>query len=355
MSGSLRAHLVVRRPGGFELDARLEIEAGTTAALLGPNGSGKSTAVDALTGIVALDEGVVELGSDVFDDPSVNRFVAPQDRRVGVVFQGYLLFDHLSVRDNIAFGVTSAGAARSTARARADEWIERFELTGLADRRPLELSGGQAQRVALARALAIDPAMVLLDEPLAALDVESRATLRRTLARHLADVAGPRMLITHDPSEAFLLADRIHVLEHGRITQVGTPDEIRRRPGTPYVAAVAGLNLLRGRNDGGRLSVDGADQPLTSADRHTDGAVLITIHPNAVSVHLERPHGSPRNAWRTTIAAVEPLGEITRLTVESPIPLGIDVTPASVGAMNLRPGTEVWLSVKATEVDVRPA
>ena len=162
------------------------------------------------------------------------------------------------------------------------------------------------------------------------------------------------MLITHDPSEAFLLADRIHVLENGRITQVGTPDEIRRRPGTPYVAAVAGLNLLRGTNDAGRLTLEGGEQ-LTTADHHTAGPVLITVHPNAVSVHLEQPHGSPRNAWRTTLAAVEPLGEITRLTVESPIPLGVDVTPASVGAMGLRPGVEVWLSVKATEVDVRPA
>lgn len=355
MTGALRAHLIVRRPSGFQLDAALEIEAGTTAALLGPNGSGKSTAVDALTGIVPIDDGIVRLGDAVLDDPATDRFVAPEERRVGVVFQGYLLFEHLDVRDNIAFGLTSSGLSRSTARARSDDWIDRFDLAGLANRCPSELSGGQAQRVALARALAIDPAMVLLDEPLAALDVESRVLLRRTLADQLGAVAGPRMLITHDPSEAFLLADRVHILEAGRITQVGTPEEIRRRPGTPYVAAVAGLNLLRGSNSGGQLTVDDADLTLTTADRHTDGPVLITIHPNAVSVHLDRPHGSPRNAWRTTITAVEALGEITRLTVESPIPLGIDVTPASVGAMELRPGTEVWLSVKATEVDVRPA
>lgn len=351
----LSADLVVRRPGGFELDAHLRIDAGTTAALLGPNGSGKSTAVDALAGIVPIDEGMVELGGVVFDDPGRGHFVAPPERRVGVVFQGYLLFDHLTVRDNIAFGPTCAGVGRGEARRRADGWIDRFDLGGLADRRPPELSGGQAQRVALARALAIDPAMVLLDEPLAALDVESRASLRRILAAHLADVEGPRLLITHDPSEAFLLADRIHVLEHGRITQVGSPDEIRRRPGTPYVAAVAGLNLLQGSNRGGRLSLDGSTQALTTADRHTDGPVLITIHPNAVSVHLERPHGSARNVWTTTLVAVEPLGEITRLTVEDPVRLGIDVTPASVGAMDLRPGTQVWLSVKATEVEVRPA
>ena len=355
MSGALHAHLVVHRASGFELDAHLRIEAGTTAALLGPNGSGKSTVVDALTGIVPLDAGIVRLGDVVLDEPAVDRFVPPQQRSVGTVFQGYLLFEHLDVRDNIAFGLLAGGIGRTEARSTADRWIERFDLVGLADRRPSELSGGQAQRVALARALAIDPAMVLLDEPLAALDVASRAVLRRTLAEQLANVTGPRMLITHDPSEAFLLADRIHVLENGRITQVGTPDEIRRRPGTPYVAAVAGLNLLEGVNAGGQLTLEAATQPLTTADRHTDGPVLVTIHPNAISVHLEQPHGSPRNAWRTIIAAVEPLGEITRLTVESPIPLGIDVTPASVGAMELRPGTEVWLSVKATEVDVRPA
>ena len=355
MTGPLDARLLVRRPSGFELDASLEIEPGTTAALLGPNGSGKSTAVDALAGIVALDEGRIELGGAVLDDPAAGRFVPPQERRAGVVFQGYLLFEHLEVRDNVAFGPMSAGVGRAAARAAADSWIERFGLVDLAGRRPSQLSGGQAQRVALARALAIDPAMVLLDEPLAALDVESRASLRRVLAQHLDEVAGPRLLITHDPSEAFLLADRIHVLEAGRITQVGSPDDIRRRPGTPYVAAVAGLNLLRGVNTAGRLAVEGTDQELTTADVHTGGPVLITVHPNAISVHLEQPHGSPRNAWRSTLAAVEPLGEITRLTVDAPIPLGIDVTPASVGSMGLSPGTEVWLSVKATEVDVRPA
>ena len=191
MSGSLRAHLVVRRSTGFELDAELQIEAGTTAALLGPNGAGKSTAVDALTGTLPLDAGIVELGEEVLDDPDRDRYVAPPARRIGVVFQGYLLFEHLNVRDNIAFGLTSAGVARPAARTRANEWIERFDLADLGDRRPGELSGGQAQRVALARALAIDPAMVLLDEPLAALDVASRVMLRRTLAEHLADVAGP--------------------------------------------------------------------------------------------------------------------------------------------------------------------
>ncbi|MEM7285531.1 MAG: ATP-binding cassette domain-containing protein [Actinomycetota bacterium] len=355
MTGGLDAHLVVRRPSGFELDARLEIPAGTTAALLGPNGSGKSTAVEALAGILALDDGGIRLAGRVLDDPGADAFVPPQERGVGVVFQGYLLFEHLDVRDNIAFGPMSCGVSRRSARARADEWIERFDLSGLADRHPNQLSGGQAQRVALARALAIDPAMVLLDEPLAALDVASRATLRRTVAEHAARVDGPRLLITHDPSEAFLLADRIHVLEDGRITQVGTPDEIRRRPVTPYVAALAGLNLLTGRNEGGRLTVDGTDQGLTTADRHTAGPVVITVHPNAISVHLDEPHGSPRNSWRTVIAAVEPLGEITRLTVDAPIALGIDVTPASVGSMGLSPGLEVWVSVKATEVDVRPA
>ena len=208
---------------------------------------------------------------------------------------------------------------------------------------------------AMARALAIEPALVALDEPFAALDVEGRVALRRSVRELLARAPGPRLLITHDPAEAFLLADRIHILEGGRVTQVGAPDEIRSRPNTPYAAALAGLNLLSGRNDGGRLTLDDSELELTTADAHTTGPVLITIHPNGVAVHLERPHGSPRNAWETELVAVEPLGEITRLTLAAPKGLAADVTPASVTAMDLRPGQRVWASVKATEVDVRPA
>lgn len=354
-TGDLAARLVVHRGADFTLDIELTIEAGSTAALLGPNGSGKSTTVDALAGNLALDEGRIVVGDRVLDDCGAGVHVPAESRRVGVVFQQYLLFEHLDVVENVAFGPSVAGRSRRDARAIARRWMETFDLLDLADQKPSRLSGGQAQRVALARALAAQPDVLLLDEPLAALDIATRADLRRTLIEHLADYAGPRLLITHDPADAYLLADRVHVLEHGRISQTGPADEIRRRPATPYVAALAGLNLLRGTNRAGSLTLDDHPRDLQTADTQTQGPVLITIHPNAVALHIEEPHGSPRNSWPTSIATVEPLGDITRVTLGEPVPLGVDVTPAAVEAMGLRPGVSVWASIKATEIQLNPA
>ncbi len=351
---TLRARIVVRR-GAFVLDLDLTIEEGTTAALLGPNGSGKSTTVDAIAGIVPLDDGCLQLGGRVLDDPSSEIFVPTEDRRVGVVFQSYLLFDHLDVLDNVAFGPAAAGLRRSEARSAARRWVDALDLGELVQRRPAELSGGQAQRVALARALASEPELLLLDEPLAALDVETRTQLRRTLAGHLGQYSGPRLLITHDPTDAFLLADRIHVLEAGRITQSGTAEDIRRRPATSYVAALAGLNLLTGRADRGSLTLDGHPLVLRAADAHTSGPVLITIHPRAVALHDVEPHGSPRNTWRASVAELEALGEVTRVTLAGPLPLSVDITPSAATALGLVAGTEIWASVKATEVNVERA
>lgn len=355
----LDALLRFSRPDGFELDAGLRIKQGTTAALLGPNGAGKSTTVDLLAGLIGLDDGHISLGGNVLDEPATARFVPPEQRKIGVVFQRYLLFDHLDVVDNVGFGPACRASgprwrSRREARAEAIPWIEAMGLTGLEDRRPSQLSGGQAQRVAVARALASRPDLLLLDEPLASLDIDVKSRLRRTLATHLDSFAGPRLLITHDPTDAFLLADMIHIIEGGRITQVGRPDDIRRRPATPYVAALAGTNLVRGSNDRGALSLTDYELTLQAADTHTMGPVLITIHPRAIALHLEQPHGSPRNSWRTTVTAVEPLGETTRITVDDPLPLMIDITPAATDALSLRVGVPVWATVKATEISLAP-
>lgn len=350
--GGLEAQLVARRGDAFTLEFELAIEPGSTAALLGPNGAGKSTTVEVLAGLLPLDEGHIMLGGRVLDDVETGVFVPPELRRVGVVFQQYLLFEHMSILDNIAFGPLSAGRSRRDARHRAGEWIDALDLSDLRERRPRELSGGQAQRVALARTLASEPDLLLLDEPLAALDVTTRSQLRRVLADHLGDYRGPRLLITHDPTDAFLLADRIHILESGRLTQSGTADDIRRRPATRYAAALAGTNLLAATNSSGTLTLKEHTHVLQAADAHTNGAVLVTIHPTAVSLHSDQPHGSPRNTWLTSVESIEPLGETTRVTLGDPLPLGVDITPAATEALALRRGSHIWASIKATEIGV---
>jgi len=239
---------------------------------------------------------------------------------------------------------------RDEARDRAGEWIRRLGLERFERHKPGDLSGGQAQRVALARALVTEPALLLLDEPLAALDVTTRARLRRTLAEHLAVFAGPRLLITHDPTEAFLLADEIHVIEDGAVTQSGTADDIRLRPRTRYAADLAGANLLVGSASAGEVTV-GA-HVLQIAYRNVAGPVLVTIHPTAVSVHRAPPEGSPRNSWPTTIDRIEDLGERVRLRTGSPMALTVEITKQATEALRLTRGDSVWLAIKATEIGV---
>ena len=349
----LDARLAVSRADGFVVDVRLEIPPDHTVALLGPNGAGKSTVVAALAGLLPIEEGRVTLRDRTLDDPAANLHLPAAERRVGVVFQDYVLFPHLSVLHNVAFGLRGRGCSRSEARRRALSWLEELGLDALADRRPGALSGGQAQRVALARALASEPELLLLDEPLAALDATTRVRLRRLLAGHLDRFRGPKLLITHDPTEAFLLADEIHVLEEGAITQIGTAEEIRLRPRTGYVADLVGSNLLTGTAHEGVVTVDG--HPLQVADTTIDGSVLVTVHPRAISIYRQRRAGSPRNSWPTSVTLVEDLGERIRLNVGEPLPLTIEVTPEAVSDLRLATGEPVWVSIKATEIHVEAA
>lgn len=354
MEGALDTGLEVdfglQRGDHFRLELGLAIPPGSTVALLGPNGAGKSTAVAAIAGLVPIDSGRIALAGSTLDEPSAGVFVPPEYRRVGVVFQEYLLFPHLTVLDNVAFGLRSRGTGRAEAVARAKDWLERLDLVGLERRKPPQLSGGQAQRVALARALVIEPDLLLLDEPLSALDVTTRVELRRVLARHLEDFPGPRLVITHDPTEAFLLADVVHIIEEGRVSQFGAPDEIRLRPRTPYAADLAGSNLLVGRVSRGMVEIDSHQMQL--ADHHIAGEALLTIRPSAISVHRRRPEGSPRNTWETTIDLMENLGERTRIRVGAPLPLTAEVTAEAVAALDLEVGAVVWVAIKATEIGV---
>ena len=350
MNNGLDARIIIERIPGFRLDVELHIPPGRTVALLGPNAAGKSTAVGAIAGLRPLDEGNVCLGGRDLDVPAAGIFVPPEERHIGVVFQDYVLFPHLTVVDNIAFGLVAHGARRAASRVQARTMLDRFDLGGLSDRRPGDLSGGQAQRVALARALVTDPELLLLDEPLAALDVTTRAKLRRLLSDHLSEFRGPRLLITHDPTEAFLLADEVHVLEHGVVTQVGTPDDIRLRPQTSYVADLAGANLLNGTAAGGVMTLEA--HTLTIADTSVSGAVLATIQPRAISLHRNQPEGSPRNAWQTVIGRIEHYGDRVRVQVVEPLPLTAEITPGAEEALRLVEGERVWVSIKATEIGI---
>jgi molybdate transport system ATP-binding protein len=232
----LEVDLLVRR-GGFALELRFALAPGTTAALLGPNGSGKSTLVDALAGLVPLARGDVMLAGRPLEHTARRLRLAPQERGLGVMFQGYCLFKHMSARDNVAYGLRARGVPRARARAEAQAWLERLGVADVADRRPDALSGGQAQRIALARAMITRPALLLLDEPLAALDVSARAHARALLAGWLAEAGAIGLVVTHDVRDALALAGELLVLEDGRLTAHGRADDLRARPPTPYVAA----------------------------------------------------------------------------------------------------------------------
>jgi molybdate transport system ATP-binding protein len=356
-SGPLTVRAQVER-GGFSLDVDLRIDAGSTVALVGPNGAGKSTLLGVIAGLIdpsSESQVFVAVGDRVLHDTTRGTFVVPEQRRVGTVFQEHRLFDHMSVLDNVAFGPRSSGLRRAESRDAARRWLDLLDVAEFAARRPRQLSGGQAQRVAIARTLAAEPDVLLLDEPLAALDVTSRSDVRRVLRRELDGFAGPRLVVTHDPSDAFLLADRLCVLEGGRISQSGTPDEIRRAPSTPYVAALTGTNLYAGHARDGVVALDDHDHTVTISDRAQIGAVLVTIHPTAVSLHPERPAGSQRNSWEATVELVEPLGDTVRVSLGGPIPVAADVTAAAVASLDLVPGRRVWVAVKATETVTSPA
>ncbi|MFI6522656.1 ABC transporter ATP-binding protein [Spirillospora sp. NPDC050679] len=347
-AGGLDAHLVVRRPA-FELDLRLAAEPGEVVALLGPNGAGKSTALRALAGLVPTAAGHVRVdGADLTALP-------PERRGIGMVFQDYLLFPHLSALDNVAFGLRCQGVGRRAARARAAEWLEHVGLADHASAKPRALSGGQAQRVALARALAVRPRLLLLDEPLAALDAHTRLEIRAALRRRLAGFAGAAVLVTHDPLDAMVLADRLVVVEGGRLVQQGPPAEIARRPRTDYVARLVGLNLYRGRASGGTVVLAGGTGRLDTADS-LDGEVFVAFSPASVALYRTRPDGSPRNLWRATVGAVERQGDRVRVRLDGPpFAAAADLTPGAVAELGLVEGSTVWAGVKTAETHVYPA
>jgi molybdate transport system ATP-binding protein len=349
---SLDAHLVVRR-AGFTLDIELTAADGEVVALLGPNGAGKTTALRALAGLIPLDDGHIRLDDRRLDDPARKAFTPPEHRRIGVVFQDYLLFPHLSAMENVAFGPRCRHVPRGEARARAIDWLGRVGLAEHARKRPRQLSGGQAQRVALARALATDPELLLLDEPLAALDARTRLDTRAHLRGHLAAHPGATVLVTHDPLDAMMLADRLVIVEDGGVVQVGDAAAITSRPRTDYVARLVGLNLYRGRSAGTSVTV--ADDFVLTTAAVQDGEVFVAFPPSAVALFAQRPDGSPRNVWPAVVESVARHGDNLRIELRGPISAAADVTPAAAVQLELEPGREVWAALKATEASSYPA
>jgi len=342
----LDAHLVVRH-AGFTLDIELAVAAGEVVALLGPNGAGKTTALRSLAGLTDLDDGHVTVdGARVDHEP-------PEHRRIGVVFQDYLLFPHLTALDNVAFGPRCRRVPRREARDTAREWLLRVGLADHVRKKPRQLSGGQAQRVALARALAAEPKLLLLDEPLAALDARTRLDTRAQLRGHLASFAGATVLVTHDPLDALMLADRLVIVEDGGIVQSGDAATITAQPRTDYVARLVGLNLYRGHASGTTVTLPDGFALVTAVP--LEGDAFVAFPPAAVSLFPQRPDGSPRNTWPATVTTMARHGDVLRIELAGPIPVAADVTPAAAVQLELAPGRAVWATVKAQEATAYPA
>jgi molybdate transport system ATP-binding protein len=344
---------------GFAVEATFDAGPGETVALLGPNGAGKSTLVAVVAGLLQPDAGVVELEGRVLDDAGGGRHVLAGDRPVGIVFQDLRLFPHLSGVENAAFPLRARGIAKGEARERSRELLARLGLTERANARPEKLSGGEAQRVALARALIHEPRLLLLDEPLSALDVRARAEMRAVLRSELSRFPGVRVLITHDPVEAMSLADRLVLLEQGRVTQAGTPAEIRESPRTHYAAELVGVNFFAGpleplEEGAGRIVTPAGDVVVAwppDGSGAVEGVIGI-LRPADVSVHVDRPSGSPRNVLQGSVTSIAVEGERARVRIASSPPVVAEITLGSAERLGLRQGVAVWASFKAVEVQV---
>ncbi len=388
MTGALSMQATLAARG---LDLELTVEPGEHVAILGPNGAGKSTILGLVAGLLRADEGRAELdGRVLFHRKSAERalqvaeaadsrlgksadrgttrarsadfrggvWVPPHARGVTLLAQDPLLFPHLSVLDNVAFAPRASGLSRSAAREVAERFLAEVDASEFAGRKPAQLSGGQAQRVAIARALAARPALILLDEPMAALDVAAAPMLRRVLRRVLTDRSA--LIVTHDVLDAVLLADRVLVVDGGRIVEQGRTEQVIAHPRTPFTAGIAGLNLISGVVTSATGLDDQHGVEVTGSPTEAlelGGSALAVFSPKVVAVHADRPHGSPRNTFEVTITELEPRDAQVRVRAvdASGGTLLADVTAGAVGELDLHPGEVVFFAVKATAVTVYPS
>lgn len=333
---------------------------GEIVAVLGPNGAGKSTLLSLIAGLLRPDEGRVALGTDVVTDTRAGMFVPAHARGVASLTQKALLFPHLTVEANVAFAPRSRGMHKREARELARRWLKSVDATELADRKPSELSGGQAQRVAIARALAADPRVLLLDEPMSALDVDTAPAVRRLLRTVLREQRRTAIVVTHDLLDALALADTVVVVESGRIVERGPTTEVLTAPRSAFAARIAGVNLVSGNIDGSESLTTPWGSTVaghSSEVDHGDGVAVFA--PSAVAVHLEPPHASPRNVFPVTIAEMDVHGATVRLrgplNPDGSPGIAADVTPAAVAELDLEPGRDVYFVVKSQEVAIHSA
>jgi molybdate transport system ATP-binding protein len=352
----LRADLELRR-GGFALAAAFDVAPGRCLALAGPSGAGKTTALRLVAGLERPDRGRVSCGDAVWADSEHGVDVAAERRRCGYVFADHALFGHLPVWRNVAYGLR--GLPRAERRARADDLLGRFGIAELADRRPASLSNGQRQRVALARALAPEPAALLLDEPLAALDPRTRAAGARELAARLRETGVPAVLVTHDFAEAALLGDDVAVMEGGRIVQRGTASALAAQPASPFVADFTGAVVLTGRaraGEGGLTEVDLDGGGLAVSTEAATGAVAVSIHPWEIALEPAGAGatGSARNRLKVEILSVTVVGNRARVGLAAPQPLAAEVAADSVHRLGLAPGDRAIATWKAAATRLLP-
>lgn len=356
MSLQFSAKLAARK-----FDASLDLAPGERVAILGHNGSGKSTLLNILAGTLRPDSGRAKLGEQQLFELSPGRrhhWTLPHARGISLLAQDPLLFPHLSVLENVAFGPRVSGLSKGKATAKARKWLDEVGVAELAQRKPRELSGGQAQRVAIARALAAEPKLLLLDEPMAALDVSVAPLLRRVLGRVLENQA--TMVVTHDLLDALLLSERIIVMDQGKVAESGPTDEVLRHPRTRFTARIAGLNLIRGSYSDGAVA-NGHGLIVAGSCRQgevpaANGRAAAVFSPSAVSIFLDPPGGSPRNNLAVTVAELEPRGDLVRVRSDDHRGhfLSADITLRSVAELDLYPGREVTYSIKAAEVTIYP-
>lgn len=337
---------------GFSV--QLALEPGETLAVLGPNGAGKSTFLGLIAGLIRPATGHAELDGTVlfdFGPARSRRWVAPHNRGVSMLAQEPLLFPHLSVRDNVAFGPRSAGMPRAAANSAARDWLVEVDALELADRRPVSLSGGQAQRVAVARALASDPHLLLLDEPLAALDITVAPVLRRMLKRVLDNRSA--VIVTHDILDALVLADRVMILENGRVVDEGPTREVFTRPRTAFAAELAGLNLLRGKKTAaGLLTAHGVEVRAAAGSAiAAETAVGGAFRPADVRISRERPHDSSENCLFLAVSDLESRGDSVRVHTNI---LTADVDPFVSAELDLAAHESFWFCFRPDAVKVYP-